>query len=300
MKLLITGAWKHSTNDIAELEKLGYECFFHQNESDPLDEEFYDVEGVVCNGLFLYNSVKSFRNLKFIQLTSAGLDRLPMDYIRSIDIKVFNATGVYSIPIAEFVVASVLDFFKKKNIFYDNQKKHEWLKQRDILELNGKTICIVGCGNIGKECAKLFKAFNCKILGVDLFASNSLLFDSILPIENIASHLQMADVVILTLPLTNETRWLFNLSMLKKMKNTAILVNVSRGGVVETNDLIEAIKNKEIGGAILDVFDEEPLSPSSPLWDLDNVFIYPHNSFIGDGNEHRLSRLIISNLEKQL
>ena len=84
------------------------------------------------------------------------------------------------------------------------------------------------------------------------------------------------------------------------MKNSAFLVNVSRGGIVKTNDLIKALENKKIGGAVLDVFEEEPLDPSSPLWDMDNVLIYPHNSFIGDGNEQRLRGLILSNLKNQL
>ena len=296
MKLLITGAWKYKPQDIAEIERLGFQCCFHQDENKPVSKDLFDVDGIICNGLFLYNDVQKFKNLKFVQLTSAGLDRIPVDYFNGNGIRIMNAAGVYSIPIAEFVISSVLDFFKKKQLFYESQKDHKWIKQRDVLELNGKTICIIGCGNVGKECARLFKSFNCRILGVDLFSFDSPLFDSLSPIERIKDSLQVADVVILTLPLTNETRGLFNSSMLKYMKSTTILVNVSRGGIVDTNNLIDALYNKRIGGAILDVFEEEPLNQNSPLWDFDNVLIYPHNSFVGEGNNERLSKLILSNL----
>ena len=105
-----------------------------------------------------------------------------------------------------------------------------------------------------------------------------------------------ADVVVLTLPLTDETKHLFNKERFGKMKNGAVLVNIARGAVVDTGALIEAL-NSKLGGAVLDVFEEEPLNENSPLWDLENVIITPHNSFVGEGNKERLWEVIVKNLK---
>lgn len=300
MKLLITGAWNYTDNDIRQLELLGYNCVFHQSEKEPLSQNCFDVDGVICNGLFLYNDAGAFHNLKFVQLTSAGLDRIPIEYFKKKKIKVFNAAGVYSTPIAEFVLSSILDLYKRKFVFYENQKKQIWAKQRDLLELNGKTICIVGCGNVGSACAKLFKAFGCFVLGVDLIPFDSNLFDSVVSIKDIKDHIGKADVVVLTLPLTEDTRNLFDISMFTQMKRSSILINVARGGIVNNDDLSQALNKKLITAAILDVFETEPLSSESPLWNMDNLIIYPHNSYVGDGNNARLAKLIKHNLEGQL
>ena len=301
MKLLITGAWKFSNNDIKFLKTLGFDCYFQKDETIPLQKEMFDVEGVICNSLFLYNDARCFKKLKFVQLTSAGLDRIPLDYFKSNNIKVFNAAGVYSIPIAEFVMSSVLDVYKKKFEIYEQQKKHEWKKQRDACELSNKVICIVGCGSIGKECAKRFKAFGCKVLGIDICSFSSDLFDKIFAISEIEKIISLADVIVATLPLTNETRGMFNFSFFKKMKKRSpIFVNVARGELVVTSDLIKALENKMIGTAILDVFDTEPLPFNSPLWEMKNVFVSPHNSYISDLNIKRLTTLILANLKSFL
>ena len=300
MKLLITGAWKHTEKEIAQLERLGYKCVFHQNEKNKLPQEYFEVDGVICNSLFQYNDAKLFKNLKFVQLTSAGLDRIPLDYFNSKGIKVFNASGVYSIPIAEFVISSILDLYKKKFVFYENQKHHIWEKQRDLLELSGKTICIIGCGSVGKECAKRFKAFDCTVLGVDLKSFENNLFDEIVVISSAGEYIKKADVVVLTLPFTAETKGMFDLQMFEQMKKASIIVNVARGAIVNTNDLIYALQSNLVGGAILDVFEEEPLKSDSLLWDMNNVIVTPHSSFAGDGNTNRLNELIISNLRKQI
>jgi phosphoglycerate dehydrogenase-like enzyme len=105
----------------------------------------------------------------------------------------------------------------------------------------------------------------------------------------------MADVVVLTLPLSDKTRHLIDEKAFSKFKDASVLVNISRGAVVDTNALINALENR-IFGAVLDVFEEEPLNSSSPLWDMQNVIITPHNSFIGDGNKLRLYELILNNL----
>lgn len=295
MKLLVTGALKCLPSDIILFESLGHKVIFMQDEKGELPCNAEEIEGVICNGLFLHHPIEQFKNLEFIQLTSAGYDRVPMDYVKEHNIKIFNARGVYSIPMAEFAMGGVLQLYKQSRFFYDNQKKHTWEKHRELLELSGKKVCIVGCGSVGNECAKRFKAFGCSVTGVDIAPYQNEQYDIMLPLEKLDLVLEGADIVVLTLPLTEETHHLFDKTKFEKMKNGAILVNISRGATVDTKAMIEALDTK-LGGAVLDVFETEPLPSDSPLWDMENVIITPHNSFVGEGNRKRIFDCICTTL----
>lgn len=296
MNLLVTGAWSGAKENIEALTQLGHEVRFLQQEKDALPCPYEWVEGVICNGLFLSHPIERFTNLRYIQLTSAGFDRVPMDYVQAHGIEIHNARGVYSIPMAEFALCGVLQLYKQSRTFAENQKNHLWEKCRDLAELNGKTVCIVGCGSVGTECAKRFKAFGCEVVGVDLVVREDENYLQMLPLNAFDCALKAADVVVLTLPLTNETKYLMNAYRFAKMKQGSVLVNIARGAVVDTEALIEALSTT-LSGAVLDVFEEEPLSPDSPLWDMGNVILTQHNSFISDGNAKRLNKLIFTNLE---
>ena len=112
MKLLITGAYKCAEEQLNYIKSLGHNVTLMQNEVDALPCDASEIEGVICNGLFLHHSAKDFTNLRFVQLTSAGLDRVPLDYFNERGIKVYNARGVYSIPMAEFSLMGVLALYK--------------------------------------------------------------------------------------------------------------------------------------------------------------------------------------------
>lgn len=296
MKLLVTGALKCMPSDISLLESLGHTVIFMQNEKDDVPCNAEEIEGVICNGLFLYHDITEFKKLKYIQLTSAGFDRVPMDYIREHDIKIFNARGVYSTPMAEFAISGVLQLYKKSRFFQDNQKNHKWEKHRELFELYGKTVCIVGCGSVGNECAKRFGAFGCHVIGVDIAPYESKDYEEMVSLDRFDEVLCRSDVVVLTLPLLKETYHLINSKRLSKMKKGAVLVNIARGAIIDTKALIQAI-NDRLGGAILDVFEDEPLGEDSPLWDMENVILTPHNSFVGEGNGERLWNVIKRNME---
>ena len=165
-----------------------------------------------------------------------------------------------------------------------------------MTELHGKQVCIVGCGSVGTECAKRFKAFGCSVSGVEIKPYQNELYDSMLPLDSLDETLMQADVTILTLPLTVETRNFINADRFAAMKHGAVLVNIARGAIIDTDALIVAM-NTHLGGAVLDVFEEEPLHESSPLWDMENVIITPHNSFVSEGNQARMLDVIINNLE---
>lgn len=296
MKLLVTGAFTCSNNQLEYLKSLGNEIVFMQNESDSIPCDCADIEGVICNGLFVYHDIKKFKKLKYIQLTSAGFDRVPLDYANEKGITIFNARGVYSVPMAEFVIFGVLSLYKNGKFFYKNQEEKRYEKNRSIKELFGKTVCVVGAGSVGIECAKRFKAFGTKILGVDLFVRKDCNFDEIYPLSNLNEVLSLSDVVVLALSLDKNTENLFNENRFSAMKENSVFVNVSRGKIVDEDALIKALDNK-LFGAVIDVTVNEPLPIDSKLWEKQNVILSPHNSFVSDGNNQRLFNLIVNNLK---
>lgn len=298
MNLLITGAWQGAKENIKKIENLGHKISFLQFEKDELPCAYEWVEGVICNGLFLHHAIEKFTNLKYIQLTSAGFDRVNMKYIKANNIAIYNARDVYSIPMAEFAIAGVLEIYKQLIYFHENQKEYKWEKHRGLLELYEKNICIVGCGRVGTECAKRFQAFGCHVIGIDLFPREDMNYEKMIHLNNLEDILPNTDILILTVPLTNETKHMINEKKLNLLKTKAILINISRGAVIDDTALIEAL-NQNLGGVVLDVFENEPLDKDSPLWNMKNVIITPHNSFVGENNQKRLAKVIIGNLERE-
>ncbi len=296
MRLLITGAWRATEDQLQAIRSLGHDVVFQQQETEPLVCSYEEVDGVICNGLFLSHPIEKFINLRYIQLTSAGLDRVPMDYVTSHRIEIHNARGVYSAPMAEFALSGVLQLFKKTSFFRENQQRHRWLKNRELKELTNKSVLIVGCGSVGTECAKRFKAFDCEVIGVDIAVRKDNYYDNMLQLTELDSLLPAADIILLTLPLTDDTRGLLNERRLSLLKSDALIVNIARGAVVDQAALLRHID--DIGGTVLDVFEEEPLAEDSPLWDKPNVILTPHNSYVGDGVSQRLAYLILQNLTR--
>ncbi len=296
MKILVTGAWQCTEEQLNNIRNMGHEVVFMQNEKDPCPVEYEWVEGVICNGLFLSHDIKKFINLRYIQLTSAGFDRVDVDYINANNIALYNARGVYSVPMAEYALCGVLQLLKNTRFFNKNQKEHLWVKNREIIELCGKNVCVVGCGNVGTECAKRFKAFGCNVCGVDLFPRADENYSAMYPLQSLKDALSDAFITVLTLPLTDDSRHIINSDVLSSLPAGAIVVNIARGGVVDTNALVDVLSNGSLGGAVLDVFESEPLDADSPLWGMENVIVTPHNSFVGDGNGQRLAHVIMENL----
>lgn len=296
MKLLLTGAFRYTEEHLTALKSAGFEISFVQNELEKLSIDCSDFDAVVCNGLFLHNNVEDFKNLKAVQLTSAGYDRVPVSLFAKRGIALFNAKGVYNIPMAEWALLKTLEIYKNSKFFHKNQEKAIWEKNRSLLELYGKTVLIIGVGNIGQECAKRFKAFGTKVIGADIFDSKCGFVDEFFYMDSLSTALKLCDVAVLCLPLTEKTEHLINKETLSFFKKDAVLINISRGKVINEADLAEALNEGNLRGAALDVFEQEPLSPKSPLWDMDNVYLTPHNSFVSDAVSERLFDLIFKNL----
>lgn len=297
MKLLVTGAWQGAKAQLETLAAMGHEVAFQQQERDALICDPASVEGVIGNGLFLHHPIEQFTALRYIQLTSAGFDRVPMDAVRTRGITIRNARGVYSAPMAEHALWAVLTLFRQGAFFVKKQSEGVWEKRRDLVELGGKTVCILGCGSVGTACAERFRAMGCRTVGVNRTVRENAAFDAVVPLDALDRQLAAADVVILTLPLTEATRGLFDTGRFHAMKEGAVLVNIARGALVDEQALTAALDDK-LRGAALDVFQTEPLPSDSPLWTRENVLLTPHNSFVGDGNAARLDTLILNNLRE--
>ena len=183
----------------------------------------------------------------------------------------------------------MLSIYKELGEFRDQQKEHKWEKRRGLREPAGRTVVIVGCGSVGTECAKRFKAFGCEVVGVDIAIREVEQYDCMVPLQELDAQLKRADVVVLTVPLTEQTKGLIDEKRFGMIQG--VLVNISRGAVIDQR----ALGNWN-GEAVLDVFEEEPLDIDSQLWDKENVVVTPHNSFVGNGNNKRLSYLIINGL----
>lgn len=285
MNVLVTGAFQLNSEELAALEAAGHKVFLHPDERASVEQpERY--EAVVCNGLFLYNSIERFTNLRLIQLTSAGLDRVPLDYICAHSIELHNAAVVYSVPMAEFAIGGILQLYKQSRYFAANQFQHKWEKHRGLLELSGKRVCILGCGDVGREIAKRLKAFDCRITGVNRTVHVLPNFNEILPLDKLPGAAAGCDILICCIALTSETRGIVSKEVFDRLSAGAVFVNVARGALADEAALTAWLQSG--GQAVLDVFEEEPLPESSPLWDMENVVLTPHNSFVGDGNRARL------------
>lgn len=295
MKTLVTGAFPLDTCR-RELEALGLTLTFHQDERTPVENP-HRYEAVICNGLFAFQDLSCFTDLKYIQLTSAGMDRLPVEQIRARGIEVRNAAGVYSIPMAEWTVMRLLELYKNAGQLAANQAAARWEKDRKWQELAGKTACVIGFGAYGAETARRLKAFGMTILAVNRTKKESPWVDTWYPLEELEAALAAADAVILAVALTEQTRGLMNARRIGVMKPGAVLINAARGALLEEDALLEALEEGRISGAALDVFREEPLPQDSPLWRHDRVLVSPHNSFVSDGNRSRLTDIVVKNLK---
>lgn len=298
--ILLTGAFPYSEQQIQAIESAGCQAVFMQNETDELPDKSAEAEMVVCNGLFLKHDIGQFVNLKYIQLTSAGLDRVPLEAIKERGIRLYNARGVYSIPMAEWTMMQVLNCYKQTEFFADRQLSSIWEKNRSLREVNGITVGIVGAGNVGCEVAQRFTAFGAHCVGYDVFVSERPVFERVEHISALGSQIGTLDVLILTAPYTPETHHMIDKELILAMKRDAVLVNIARGGLINESEMIEALKERRDIHASLDVFEVEPIVSECPLWKMDNVTVTPHNSFVSDRNNQRLFNLILKNIKEYI
>jgi phosphoglycerate dehydrogenase-like enzyme len=240
--------------------------------------------------------------LKWIQLTSAGADRLLNSGFVEQGITVTTVSGLHATPIGEFIIGAMLQWAKGAPRTLRAQIKHEWTRFAPT-ELYGKTVGIVGIGHIGAEAARLAKAFGCRVIATKRSATTvetADYADEIMPSSELPRLLAESDYVVLCVPLTNDTRGLIGEKELRTMKPSAFLVNIARGPVIVESALISALREGVIAGAALDVFEREPLPADSPLWDMENVILTPHVSGGTEIYNKRASEIFADNLRRYL
>jgi D-3-phosphoglycerate dehydrogenase len=224
--------------------------------------------------------LRAARKLKLLHKWGVGIDNFDTVTARELGIKVARTTGSNAVPVAEFTLGLMLSVLRHIAFAHADLKKGGWRLGRiqdDTFTLSGKTVGLVGLGAIGTTVARLLKGFGCTIL----YAKRRPLDageEASLGVKHatLAQLLAQSDVVSLHCPLTPQTANMINKAAFALMKKTAILVNVARGGIVAENDLIEALRARQIAGAAMDVFETEPLPSDSPLLGLDNLVVTPH------------------------
>ncbi len=236
--------------------------------------------------------------LKWIHATSAGVDALMFPDLIKGDVIVTNARGIFDRTIAEYVLCTILMFAKDFPRSLKLQSEHKW-QHRDTERAEGKQVLIVGAGSIGGQIARLCKAAGLKPHGVARKPRHDDPdFIAVHGNDDLTEQLGLADFVVIAAPLTPQTEGLFDEKAFKSMRKSARLINIGRGPVVKTDDLITALNNGDIAGAALDVFEEEPLPADHPLWDMENVIMTAHMSGDFIGWKRALTDQFLENLDR--
>jgi phosphoglycerate dehydrogenase-like enzyme len=294
LKTLIT--YNFGEEKMEGLRKLGCDLIYIPEKEVVYSEELSDVEVLIGYDPFATLDISKMKKLRWIQLFSAGIDQLPIEYLKDKDVTITNNKG-YSIPIGEWIVMDILELLKHSARFMRSQDRKQWKLDRGILEVYGKTIGFIGTGAIAKEAAKRLQGFEARIVGLNTRGERVLYFHECFRSDQLNEMLSQADIVVVTIPYTDASYHLVDAERIRSMKDGVLFINISRGAIVDEEALIEALRSGKIAGAALDVVEHEPLSPESPLWDMENVIVTPHNSWISDMKDERRYETIHGNMK---
>jgi phosphoglycerate dehydrogenase-like enzyme len=316
----VTVAMNFSDEILHSLQEISPRLHIERHHPNVPDAVWQDTE--ILYTLNKFPDPAQAPQLRWIQMHLAGMDAILEQPIMQIDeIAVTSASGVHAVQMAEYCLGMMLAFEYKIPKMLRYQDEAHWPENRHQLfapqTLRGKTLGIVGYGSIGRELARIAQAFGMQILASKRDAKNPAddgasytpdglgdpsgdIPERIYPTEATASMVSLCDYVVLITPLTQHTKHLIDEKVLKAMKKTAVLINVARGQVVDELALIHALTSGTIGGAALDVFNEEPLPRTSPLWGLDNVIISPHISGNTSQYHEKAAAVFAENLRRYL
>jgi phosphoglycerate dehydrogenase-like enzyme len=250
--------------------------------------------------------------LNWVHSASAGVERALTPAARERGVVITNARGVFSRPIAEYVLMMILAVSRRLPGLLELQRERTWQPLEGV-ELRDVTVGIVGLGSIGRAVGALATAFGCRVVAVRRRAEEgsaslatdeetrsfgAVMLDRVGGPEAMPELLAESDFVVLAAPLTRETERMIDAEALEAMKPSAWLINIARGGLVDDRALLDALRDGRIGGAILDTFREEPLAPTSPFYDLPNVIVTPHTSWSSGRVLDRSVELFCDNLRR--
>ena len=235
------------------------------------------------------------RDLRWIHVAAAGVDKLLFDDLVDSDVVVTNARGVFDRPMAEFALASILAKAKGLHASHDQQTARQW-QHRETETVAGQTAMVVGTGAIGRETARVLRAVGMEVRGAGRSArSDDADFDDVVASSDLTEHVDWADHVVVTAPLTDQTRGMFDAAVFAAMKPSAHIVNVGRGAIIDEDALVNALTAGQIAAASLDVFVTEPLPEDSVLWTTPGVVVSPHLSGDAHGWLDTLARQFVEN-----
>lgn len=304
MKIVILD-WKTMTmnNDISPdcFKSLGEVSCYDYTPNELAAERIADAEAVLCNKVLITDEVmKKCPNLKYIGLFATGYNNIDIDFAAEKGIVVCNAGEYSTMAVAQQVFAYILHHYNKISRYDDAVKNGEWIGSESFSyfpyatdELLGKTLSVVGYGSIGRAVAKIGSAFGMNVLVNTRTAPQSCPYT----VTDLQIAVKQADVLTFHCPLTEATKGLVSKELVSQMKESAILINTSRGAVVNETDLADALKNHKISAAYLDVLENEPMRTDTPLRALENCIITPHIAWAAYETRKRLLEIVYDNLD---
>lgn len=233
-------------------------------------------------------------HLRWIQCMGAGVEQLLVPELPA-GVRITRAAGIFGPWMAEYTLGWCLWVTQRMDRFRAQQRERRWAPV-DPIPLRGQTLCVVGLGDIGGSIAKLARALGMRVIGVTRSGRGTRDVLRVYRTKALRAALARADFVVLTLPLSDETRGLVGGAELAALKPTAWLLNLARGPIVDEAALLAALRARRIGGAVLDVFDTEPLPADHPLWSFDNVVVTPHIS--GPSTPREIGPIFDDNLRR--
>lgn len=246
-----------------------------------------------------FGTARRAPNLQWLHIGFAGTDTPIFRELMARGVTVTNSSGAASEPIAQTALAGMLALNRGFPRWAALQRRHEWKRQQHSPpDLQGQTITVVGLGSIGSHVARLARAFGLHVVGVRRTpAGPADGIDDWVPPDRLREVLPRTDWLALTLPLTPQTHHLIDAGALALLPRGAHILNVGRGALIDELALVESLRSGHLSGAYLDVFETEPLPESSPLWDLENVILTPHDSNVSAGNAGRFDAIFAEQLQ---
>ncbi|MDR1867486.1 MAG: D-2-hydroxyacid dehydrogenase [Treponema sp.] len=236
------------------------------------------------------------KTLRLVLSLSAGIEKLPLQSLVNRGIKVCNTRGAHGSSIAEYVLGGMLVLSHHYHTFIRRQERREWRLMLHGEDIEGKTLCVIGAGSIGQTIGRKAKALDMRVIGIKRHPEPLSGFDDVFGIDKLHAVLRESDYVVVATPLNKETYHLMGAEEFKNMRSSAVFINISRGNTVDELALVQALEQKQIAGAVLDVFQVEPLPTDSPLWSMENVLITPHSAGPTSNTERKTIKILFDNI----
>lgn len=303
MKVVILDAKTLTNDDIdfSVFDEFGEVTIYDYTKYNQIAERIKDAEIILCNKSIMNRmTLKDARNVKYIGLFATGYNNVDIEYTNERNITVCNAGSYSTNAVAQHVFALILEHYNKVGEYNKFVKDGGWIHSekfspfKPMKEMDGRTLGIIGYGSIGKKVAKIAQAFDMKVLAYNRSPKK----DEGVRFVEMDELLEKSDIVSIHCPLNRDSEKMCNKDFFSKMKDGALFINTSRGGVVDEQALIDAVKSKKISGAGLDVVAVEPMEKHEEILDIDNIIITPHSAWAPVETRTRLVEIVKNNIKK--